>query len=417
MSAPGFVVFGLVFVVVVLGTPAAPNASGFDGAVCCDLISDINDDNSINVSDLTYLIDFMFRGGPDVPCEEEADLNLDEATNIADLTYLVDYLFRGGPPPADCPSVISILGLSPGNTVVSGIVDVSDPDRYRVVLWARTNIWYVQPTTAEPFTIIQSDRTWSNFTNPWDRIVALLVDSTYVPNATRECHPASDPGVVGWDEYPEKAPDRLIEWSGYSWRVKRGELVGPGPNYFSDDTANVWIDSTGRLHLVVDYRDARWYCAEVILNQSLGYGRYTFRLDSRVDSLDYNTILGSFIYETIDREFDIEFSRRLADPSNAQYVVQPWYAPGNIDFYDMPTDTQTTHMFEWRPDRIVFRSWRGHADTATAATLIHEWTYTGTDIPPPGYENMRFNLHLFGGDPPIEGIGDEIIVTSFDFVQ
>lgn len=399
-----------------LGASAAA-AFNPEGAVCCNQPGDINHDQRINVSDLTYLVDFMFRGGPEMPCIEEADLNLDDAINVSDLTGLVDYLFRGGPPPPACPDVISIIDLAPGDDIVSGIVDVPNPGQYRVVLWARTNMWYIQPTTADPYTVIQGDGTWSNYTNPWDRIVALLVDSTYVPNSTREYHPASDPGVIGWDEYPEKAPDRVIDWSGYSWRVKKGDLVGPGPNWFSDDTANVRVDPGNRLHLKLDYRDTRWYCAEIVLTQSLGYGRYRFRLDTRVDSLDYNTIFAGFIYETVDREFDMEFSQRLADPFNAQYVVQPWYTPGNIVFYDMPPESQTTHTIEWRPDRIVFQSWRGHADSATATTLIHEWTYTGADIPPPGAERMRFNLYLYGGDPPVQGPGDEVVVTSFDFAE
>lgn len=409
-------IVSIIFAVILCASPAA-GAFNSEGALCCIQPGDINHDQRINVSDLTYLVDFMFQGGPEIPCVDEADLNLDDAINVSDLTGLVDYLFRGGPPPPACPDVISIIDLAPGDDIVSGVADVSSPDQYRVVLWARTNIWYIQPTTADPYTVIRSDGTWSNYTNPWERIVALLVDSTYVPTPTREYHPASDPGVVGWDEYPEKAPDRVIDWSGYSWRVKTGDLVGPGPNWFSDDTANVRVDPGDRLHLKLDYRDTRWYCAEIVLSQSLGYGRYTFRLDTRVDSLDYNTIFAGFIYETVDREFDLEFSQRLADPFNAQYVVQPWYTSGNIVFYDMPSDSQTSHTFEWRPDRIVFESWRGHGDTATAATFINEWTYTGADIPPPGNERMRFNLYLYGGDAPVQGLGDEVVISSFDFAE
>jgi len=62
---------------------------------------DVND--QINVADLTYLVDYLFRGGPPPPCPEEGDVNGDDNTNVADLTYLVDYLFRGGPAPPPCP--------------------------------------------------------------------------------------------------------------------------------------------------------------------------------------------------------------------------------------------------------------------------------------------------------------------------
>jgi len=34
---------------------------------------------------------------------EEADVDASGGTDVADLTYLVDYLFRGGPAPVACP--------------------------------------------------------------------------------------------------------------------------------------------------------------------------------------------------------------------------------------------------------------------------------------------------------------------------
>ena len=83
----------------------------------------------------------------------------------------------------------------------------------------------------------------------------------------------------------------------------------------------------------------------------------------------------------------------------------------------MPAVTQSSHSFEWRPDSIVCRSWRGHADAPTASTLIHSWVYTGPDIPPPGNERMRFNLYLYGGDAPVSGLGDEVIVTTFEYSE
>jgi hypothetical protein len=52
-----------------------------------------------NVADLTYLVDYLFRGGPPPPVMQAADVNSDTNVNVADLTYLVDYLFRGGPEP------------------------------------------------------------------------------------------------------------------------------------------------------------------------------------------------------------------------------------------------------------------------------------------------------------------------------
>jgi len=58
----------------------------------------------IDISDLVFLVDFMFVGGPAPQCFEEADVNASGGLlDIADLVYTVDYMFGGGPAPADCP--------------------------------------------------------------------------------------------------------------------------------------------------------------------------------------------------------------------------------------------------------------------------------------------------------------------------
>jgi len=70
---------------------------------CCDLRGNVDRDNGINVADLTYLVNFLFFGGPAPPCPEEGNVDGSSATNVADLTYLVDYIFFSGPAPPPCP--------------------------------------------------------------------------------------------------------------------------------------------------------------------------------------------------------------------------------------------------------------------------------------------------------------------------
>ncbi|MCH9025266.1 MAG: hypothetical protein IH931_08025 [candidate division Zixibacteria bacterium] len=72
------------------------------GSCCVGTRGDFNGDgDDANILDLTYMVDYIFRGGPAPDPLLAGDANCDDDTNILDLTYLVDYIFRGGPVP-DC---------------------------------------------------------------------------------------------------------------------------------------------------------------------------------------------------------------------------------------------------------------------------------------------------------------------------
>lgn len=63
---------------------------------------DYDQGDGCNIIDVTYLVDYLFTGGPDPVCPKEADVDSDLAVNISDLTLLIEYLFNGGPPPDNC---------------------------------------------------------------------------------------------------------------------------------------------------------------------------------------------------------------------------------------------------------------------------------------------------------------------------
>ncbi len=79
----------------------------YEAGCCKGIRGNVNGDpaDEVNVADLTYLVDYLFRSGPPPTCQEEGNVNGNPAEdiNVADLTYLVDYLFRSGPPPPPCP--------------------------------------------------------------------------------------------------------------------------------------------------------------------------------------------------------------------------------------------------------------------------------------------------------------------------
>lgn len=207
-----------------------------------------------------------------------------------------------------------------------------------------------------------------------------------------------------------------ITFSRYKWFVKSSDSpVGPGPNYFSNSTENVWVDSSGQLHLRITNRNNKWYCAEVGTKESFGYGKYIFTLVSKVDNLNENIVLGLFTWSNDPayhyREIDIEFGR-WEDPvnDNAQFVVQPWDTPGNLYRFDVNNsgNPKSTSSFNWQSDYIAFQCIYGK--------YYSSFSYTGKDIPVPGDENVRINLWLVWGHPPSDSAEVEIVVEKFEFV-
>ena len=60
---------------------------------------DVNDDEMIDVGDVVYLTNYLYRGGPEPQPLQAGDVNSDDVINVGDVVYLVSYLFKGGPPP------------------------------------------------------------------------------------------------------------------------------------------------------------------------------------------------------------------------------------------------------------------------------------------------------------------------------
>ena len=209
-------------------------------------------------------------------------------------------------------------------------------------------------------------------------------------------------------------PDR-VTWSGGSWQVKTSNAaVGPGPNIFSK--ANVSVDAGG-LHLrIAKDAQGRWTTSEVIAPASLGYGTYTFTVATRLDQLDSNVVLGLFTWsdkpQYAHRELDFEAARwgSATDPTNAQFVVQPYDAANHLSRFSLSSSVRTEQQFTWRAGEVTFLSRR--LDTgATVATYV----YRGADVPKPGDERVRLNLWLFGGNAPTNSQSVEIVVESFAF--
>jgi hypothetical protein len=71
----------------------------FESASCCNLPGDANNSGAINALDVTFLINYLYKGGAVPPCAPEGDINGNGVINALDVTYLINYLYKGGASP------------------------------------------------------------------------------------------------------------------------------------------------------------------------------------------------------------------------------------------------------------------------------------------------------------------------------
>jgi len=226
-----------------------------------------------------------------------------------------------------------------------------------------------------------------------------------------------EPVVVNEEQCAARSSERTIEFAGRQWVVKYGCELGPGPNHWSDSEQSVWVDSSGQLHLKIRNINGTWYAAEVYTVACTPYRMHRFFVTSPVDNLDRNVVAALFLYKDDQTEIDIEFARwGEENPAyNAQYVVQPWSEPGHREQFSMTLSvSNTTHYIDWSSAAVQFKSIQGHyQEPPDSAHLIHEWSYTGDDIPAEGEcLQAHINLWLYQGNPPSDGREVEIIVKN-----
>lgn len=295
--------------------------------------------------------------------------------------------------------------------------------------------WVAKPTCAQPLTPIQPNGSWSanistggagdltasrvaallvstNFNHPCVLGLAHLPTNIYAQALAKTVITRPSPGV------------RFLSFSGYDWWVKDSAgPVGPGPNYFSAATNNVWVDTNGWLHLRITNRTNSWQCAEIVSARTFGAGSYRFELNSAADNLNPNVTLGLFTWSDDPaytfREIDVECARwgNAADLNNSQFVVQPWEASNHLVRYRVPAGmTNSTHLFVWETNQISFQSQTG-AYSAFATNVISSYLFANAAaVPQSGDENVRLNLWLINGNPPSDNNEVEFVIKSFNFV-
>jgi hypothetical protein len=238
--------------------------------------------------------------------------------------------------------------------------------------------------------------------------VAIGCSST-VP--TQNDHHSGSPTVVEKTGTVSQALT-TINWSGRTWNVKNGAGLGPGPNYWSDSTSSVWVDGTGSLNLKIRKSGGKWYCAEVWLPESLGYGTYDYFIKTQADDIDRWVVQGFFLYEDDSHEYDMEWSLwgNASNPYNGGFAVQPYYISGNQ--YQFNQDIVNTN---WHKVRIIWEPAQVTFQVETDSVVVQEWVYTGANLFAPGAELNHINNWLFQGHAPANGAANTLTLVSFTY--
>ncbi|MCX6832720.1 MAG: dockerin type I repeat-containing protein [candidate division Zixibacteria bacterium] len=111
-----FNLLAVAIVVAIVGLTATTAAGSY-------LCGDANADGTTDISDVVYLIAYIFSGGSAPQPLLAADANHDGTVDISDVVYLIAYIFSGGPAP-DCqhymiPSTTTIIPQDSSAAILS----------------------------------------------------------------------------------------------------------------------------------------------------------------------------------------------------------------------------------------------------------------------------------------------------------
>lgn len=281
----------------------------------------------------------------------------------------------------------------------------------RIVLFARSGVWWVQPFADRPFTEVGPDGAWKSLTHPGAAYGALLVTPEYRPPSTISALPEKGGAIaatlIAAGTEAKQADAETIEFSGYQWELRKNASERGGTrNQF--DPANVRTDDRGFLHLRIAKTSGGWTSSEVSLPRSLGYGSYRFVVGD-VSELEPATVLSLYTWDDAGpREVDIEISRwGESNIKNAQYVIQPYYVPANVIRFAAPKGT-LTHSFTWEPGRMAF-------STGNGSRTVAEHVFT-SGVPSPGGESIHVAFYVYDNPSNPLRRGSEAVIEKFEYL-
>ena len=220
------------------------------------------------------------------------------------------------------------------------------------------------------------------------------------------------------------AEAKTIQFGGYSWWVRTG-YGESGPNNWSEN--NVYVDSGGDLHLKLthDTTTGKWYCAELTMLESLGFGTYSFALKSNPYLLDKNIVLGLFSYpeESVapdtTNEIDIEYAMWGGGQTlHGNWTIWPTslgHTESEEYFDGSQSGAASIQQYIWTSTSITFSA--TNVEGSQPKTYA-SWKFQPSDplqsisqITMP----VEMNLWLYESKPPSDGKEVDIVVSGFTY--
>lgn len=304
---------------------------------------------------------------------------------------------------------------------IAGRVDGARPGD-RIVLFAKSGLWYVQPLRYRPYTEIDDQGRWRSTIHLGNEYAAMVVrgDDYRPPDSTRVL-PDLGPRVlaiatVDGQVSDVDGPAKQLQFSGYDWDVRRRGSDRGGANEYSAENASV--DADGALRLKLVQRAQRWTSAEVSLTRPLGYGTYVFVIRD-MSTVDPAAALELFTFDEAGRaeqfrEMNLEI-RHGDQPAGwgGQFVLQPNYLPGNLRRFPLPAG-RVSHTMRWEPGVVAFKSMRDSFLERPGAMIASHAFNTG--VPTPGDERVRLAFYYYRKSAQPPRSDTEVVIERFQYL-
>ncbi|RXH58111.1 hypothetical protein GRAN_1421 [Granulicella sibirica] len=167
----------------------------------------------------------------------------------------------------------------------------------------------------------------------------------------------------------------------------------------------------------MEEQGGEWHCAGLKMSHSLGYGTYRFVI---ADSTHFPPSATFDMFMRPDHEdpdqrtgFSIALGQgNKADGPNGDFVVQPYYVPGNSVRFNAPVGIMS-YVLRWEPGSAAFKGFSGISPTPRGT--VKEQVFR-SGIPIPSEERVHFNFYDFHHSKSGLRHPVEIVVEKFEYL-